>query len=61
VSQARSAVARKQTERLFETHEREPDGEDGTGGAGGSGDADLDAVEAEVEALDEAVEAKLDL
>jgi hypothetical protein len=58
---ARYAATREQTERLFETHEREPDGEDGTGRAGESGDADLDAVETEVEALDEAADAELDL
>lgn len=58
---ARYAAAREQTERLFETHEREPDGEDGVSGASESGDADRDAVAAEVKALDEAAEAELDL
>ena len=39
---ARDAAARGQTERLFETQEREPDGGDGVSGAGESGDADRD-------------------
>ena len=48
ISRARCTAACEQTERLFETHEREPDGEDGAGRSGESGNANLDDLLAAV-------------